>query len=69
MMNVYGLLGILAVLYSALVVYVAIKKPEQIWGMAKVKIFRNMLGDKGTIKFFYIWAVIFLALGIWLLTL
>ncbi len=68
-MIIYVVLGIISILYSGLVVYVTIKKPEDIWGMAKVMIFRNRLGDKGTVKFFYVWAAFFLALGIWLLTL
>lgn len=67
-MNGYGLLGILALLYAGLVVYIALKKPVKMWEMAKIRGFRKVLGDKGTVIFFYIWAVVFLGLGIWLFT-
>ena len=67
-MNIYALLGILAVLYSAAVFALAFKKPEKFWEMGKIKMFRKVLGEKGTVIFFYAWAVIFLGLGIWLFT-
>jgi len=66
-MNGLGLLGLLAILYAIFVVFVAIKKPPKIWGMQKIKIFRKVLGEKGTVIFFYVWAVLFTALGVWLL--
>ncbi|WP_461205966.1 hypothetical protein [Clostridium sp. DL1XJH146] len=68
-MNVYALLGILAILYVVAVVYIAVKKPTKIWEMAKIKIFRKVLGDKGTVIFFYVWAAAFVVLAIWLFTL
>ena len=60
--------GVLAVLYAAAVVVIAITKPEKIWNMKKIELFKKWLGEKGTEVFFYVWAVIFLALGIWLFT-
>lgn len=67
-MNGMALLGILAILYAAFVIYIAAKKPEKIWDMAKIRGFRKVLGEKGTVIFFYIWSILFVALGIWLFT-
>ncbi|MBN2287595.1 MAG: hypothetical protein JXQ26_08470 [Tissierellales bacterium] len=61
------LLGVLAVLYAVAVVVIAVMKPEKIWSMKKIELFKKVLGDKGTEIFFYLWAVGFLFLGIWLL--
>lgn len=60
--------GVLAVLYAAAVVVIAITKPEKIWNMKKIELFKKWMGEKGTEVFFYVWAVIFLVLGIWLFT-
>ena len=59
--------GVLAVIYAVAVVVIAVVKPEMIWNMKKIEMFKKVLGDKGTEIFFYIWALIFLVLGIWLL--
>ncbi len=61
--------GILAIVYALVVVLIAVMKPEKIWNMKKIELFKKFLGDKGTEIFFYIWALIFLILGVWLLTL
>lgn len=66
-MNVLALLGILAIFYAAAVAWIAMKKPEKIWKMAKIQMFVKLMGDKGTVIFFYVWAVLFTVLGIWLL--
>ena len=58
--------GVLAVIYAVAVVVIAVVKPEMIWNMKKIEMFKKVLGDKGTEIFFYIWALIFLVLGIWL---
>lgn len=68
-MNWYPLLGLLALVYAALVVFLAIKKPEKLWKIGKIQAFIKVLGEKGTEIFFYVWALIFLAVGIWLFTL
>lgn len=60
--------AILAILYAAVVVVIAVLKPDKIWNMKKIEMFKKVLGDKGTEIFFYIWALIFLVLGVWLLT-
>lgn len=59
--------GILAVVYALAVVLIAVLKPEIVWNSKKIKLFKKILGDKGTEIFFYIWALGFLVLGIWLL--
>lgn len=59
--------GIVAILYAAMVVIIAVLKPEKIWNMKKIELFKRFLGDKGTEIFFYIWALMFLVLGVWLL--
>jgi hypothetical protein len=61
--------GIVAIVYGAVVVVIAVVQPEKIWEMKKIKFFRKVLGDKGTEIFFYVWALLFLGLGVWLLTL
>lgn len=58
-------LGLLAFVYAAFVVFVAMKKPPAIWNMGKIQAFIKVLGEKGTVIFFYIWSVIFVGLGIW----
>ncbi|MCP4361200.1 MAG: hypothetical protein GY796_24595 [Chloroflexi bacterium] len=69
-MNWYPLLGLLALAYAAFVIYVAAtKKPESIWNMGKVQGFVKVLGEKGTVIFFFIWGIAFAALGVWLFTL
>ena len=60
--------GILSIIYAAAVVVIAVMKPEQIWNMKKIEFFKKYLGDKGTEFFFYAWALVFLVLGVWLLT-
>lgn len=66
-MNGLALLGILLVIYAIAVVYITVKKPEAIWDMAKIKIFRKVLGENGTVIFFYIFAAIVAIIGIWLM--
>lgn len=60
------ILGVLAVVYAVVVVVIAVMKPASIWKMKKIKLFIKVLGDKGTEIFFYIWALAFFVLGIWL---
>ena len=68
-MNWQPLLGLFCFAYAGFVIYVgATKKPESIWEMGKIKMFRKFLGDKGTQIFFIIWSILFLALGIWAFT-
>ena len=61
-------LAIVLILYSVIVIGLAVTKPAAIWKMKKIQLFEKYLGAKGTEIFFYIWALIFLVLGIWLLT-
>jgi hypothetical protein len=62
-----ALIGILLIVYSVVVVLLTVKKPEAVWSMKKIKLFEKALGEKGTEIFFYIFAVIALAVGLWLL--
>lgn len=66
-MNGLALLGLLLVLYAALVVFLALKKPASIWEMGKIKLFRKALGEKGTTIMFFVFAAVALGFGIWLL--
>lgn len=69
-MNWYPLLGLLALAYAAFCAYLAAtKKPEAIWNMGKIQGFVKVLGEKGAVTFFYVWAGLAAALGIWLFTL
>ncbi len=66
-MNGLALLGLFLIIYSGIVVLLAVKQPKSIWEMAKVRFFRKLFGEKGTVIFFYIIAAIALGFGIWLL--
>ncbi len=69
-MNWYPLLGLLALAYAGLCIYLATtKKPAAIWNMGKIQGFVKVLGEKGAVTFFIIWGAIFAVLGIWLFTL
>lgn len=61
--------GIVLIAYAAMVVVLAIMKPDPIWRMAKIQFFIKYLGERGTEIFFYVWALLALVLGVWLLTL
>lgn len=66
-MNGWALLGLFLILYSVAVFFITLKKPEGIWNMAKIRFFRKVLGEKGTVLSFYIIAAIVAVIGIWLL--
>lgn len=66
-MNGWALLGLFLILYSVSVFFITLKKPEGIWNMAKIRFFRKVLGEKGTVLSFYIIAAIVAVIGIWLL--
>jgi hypothetical protein len=66
-MNGLALLGLFLVLYAVLVVFLAIKKPKSIWEMGKIKFFIKLLGEKGTVIFFFVIAAIAAGFGISLL--
>lgn len=61
------ILGVILIVYAVLVVVIAVMKPVSIWNMKKIEMFKKALGDRGTEIFFYIWALLALGLGIWLL--
>ncbi len=66
-MDMLALLGLLAIVYAVLVVFITVKKPPKIWEMAKIRMFRKVLGESGTVVFFYIFAVVAAILGFWLI--
>lgn len=66
-MNGSALIGILLILYSIFVVYIAIKKPKAIWEMGKIKLIRKIFKEKGTVIFFYVFALAAAVIGIWLM--
>lgn len=59
--------GIGLSLYGLLVIAITVFKPAPIWGMAKIQAFVKLFGEKGTAIFFWIVALIALAIGITLL--
>lgn len=66
-MNGWALLGLFLMAYAVAVTYITRKKPETIWEMGKIRLFRKILGEKGTEIFFYLFAAVAMAVGIWLL--
>ena len=66
-MDGLALLGLILILYPGAVVYITLKKPEAIWNMAKIRVFRKLLGDRGTEIFFYLFALASAGFGLWLL--
>jgi hypothetical protein len=66
-MNGLALLGLLLIIYAGVVVFMAAKKPPTIWDMGKIKFFRKILGEKGTVVLFYVIAAVAAGFGIWLL--
>lgn len=67
-MNGFALLGILAFVYAGIVFFITFKKPAVIWNMGKIKAFEKVLGEKSTVIFFYVFGLLAVALGIWLMT-
>ncbi|MBF7097147.1 hypothetical protein [Alkalibacter mobilis] len=66
-MDGLALLGLFLIIYSFAVVALTVKKPKSIWEMAKIRMFRKILGEKGTVIFFYIFSIVAFAAGIWLM--
>jgi hypothetical protein len=63
----WSLLGLLLIVYAVVVAYIAFKQPEKIWDMAKIQLFRKVLGELGPVIFFVIFALAALGFGVWLL--
>jgi hypothetical protein len=62
------ILGILVMLYAMVFVVIAVVKPGVVWNSKKTETLKKVFGEIGTGIFFYIWALLILALGIWLFT-
>ncbi len=61
-------LGLILIIYAVFVIYITVKRPKTIWQMKKIKVFINVLGEKGTVIFFFGWSAVVLAVAVWLLT-
>lgn len=59
--------GIGLIVYAVLVIALTIFKPGPIWRMGKIQGFVKLLGEKGTVIFFWIFALIVAGIGITLL--
>lgn len=59
--------GIILVVYALLVIALTVFKPAPIWRLGKIQGFIKLLGEKGTVVFFWIFALIVLIIGIVLL--
>jgi hypothetical protein len=66
-MSGLALLGIFLLVYAVVVVLITVKKPASIWEMKKIQLFIKYLGEKGTVVFFYAWALLAAGIGLWLL--
>lgn len=66
-MDGLALLGLILIVYGAAVIFITVKKPEQVWEMGKIRMFRKILGEKGTEIFFYLFALAAAGFGVWLL--
>jgi len=64
-MNWKPLVGLLLLAYGALCVLWGIKKPQKIWEMGKIKAFRKVLGEKGTVILFFVVGVVAIGFGLW----
>jgi hypothetical protein len=67
-LNVRAFIGVLLLFYGALVVFLTLNKPKVIWNMKKIKLFEKLLGERGTVVFFYVFAAVSIVAGIWLLS-
>ncbi len=66
-MNTNALIGIVLLIYAGAVIGITITRPPKLWNIAKIKWFRDKLGEKGTVIFFFIWAALFAGIGFYLL--
>ncbi|QSX08845.1 hypothetical protein J0B03_01805 [Alkalibacter rhizosphaerae] len=66
-MKGWALLGLILIVYGIAVIGITVKKPKSIWDMAKIRMFRKVLGEQGTVVFFYIFAAVAIGVGAWLM--
>ncbi len=59
--------GIILVVYAAFAILITVFKPAPIWRMGKIQGFIKLLGEKGTVIFFLVFALIAAGIGIALL--
>jgi len=60
--------GLLLIFYALIVIYITIKRPKSIWQKKKIKIFINLIGERGTVILFFVWSALVLAVAVFLLT-
>ncbi len=60
--------GLVLILYAFFVIYITIKRPKSIWQMKKIKIFINLIGERGTVILFFVWSALVLSVAVFLLT-
>ena len=60
--------GLVLILYAIFVIYITIKRPKSIWQKKKIKIFINLIGERGTVILFFVWSALVLAVAVFLLT-
>lgn len=63
---VLTILGIAAILYGIVVLYITWAKPPSLWGIGKIQAFVSLLSLRGTEIFFSVVAVAMMVLGVWL---
>lgn len=66
-MDKMAIVGVLLVLYGAVVMFLTLNKPKAVWNMKKIKMFEKLLGEKGTVILFYIISIVAIVAGIWIL--
>lgn len=54
-MSGLAILGLFLIIYGLFVFFIAAKKPEAVWKMGKIQGFVKVLGEKGTVIFFFVW--------------
>ena len=56
--------GIALIAYAIFAMAITLLKPEPIWRMGKIQAFVKLLGERGTVIFFMVFALIILGIGI-----
>ncbi len=56
--------GIGLIAYAVFVIAVTVFKPAPIWRMGKIQVFVKLLGERGTVIFFVVFALIAAGIGL-----
>ncbi|GAB5494113.1 MAG: hypothetical protein Phog2KO_43280 [Phototrophicaceae bacterium] len=68
-MNLYPLFALIAFGYGAAVWFIIYKKPKSMMKIGKIEMFQNMIGEKATDIFYYVFGAVAVGLGVYFLTL